>query len=97
MKLWVWKPFIDNVSFIWTYSEEQHREIFKRAEWFSFRIKFNFEKSKMQVNFLDVIIKIKNGRLSTERCSKLVDSYQSLHYNSCQEEHIKKLSFTVKL
>ena len=44
----------------------------------------------MQVNFLDVVIKIKNGRLSTERCSKLVDSYQSLHYNSCQEEHIKK-------
>ena len=47
-------------------------------------IKFTFGKSKMKVNFLDVVTEIKNGRLSTDLCSKL-DSYQYLHYNSCHE------------
>ena len=44
----------------------------------------------MKVNFLDVVIKIKNGRLSTDLYSKPVDSHQYLHYNSCHPEHIKK-------
>ena len=44
----------------------------------------------MKVNFLDVVIKIKDGRLSTDLYSKLVDSHQYLHYNSCHAEHIKK-------
>ena len=44
----------------------------------------------MEVNFLDVVIKIKDGRLSTDLYSKPVDSHQYLHYNSCHTEHIKK-------
>ena len=44
----------------------------------------------MAVNFMDVVIKTKNGRLSTELYSKPVDSHQNLHYNSCHAEHIKK-------
>ena len=44
----------------------------------------------MKVNFLDVVIKIKNGRLSTDLYSKPVDSHQHLHYSSCHPEHIKK-------
>ena len=49
----------------------------------------------MKVNFLDVVTEIKNSRLSTELCSKLVASYQYINYNSCHEIRIKKLSFTV--
>ena len=45
----------------------------------------------MKVNFLNVVTEIKNGRLSTDLCSKLVDSYQYLHYNSCYEGHIKQI------
>ena len=45
----------------------------------------------MAVNFMDVVIKTKNGRLSTELYSKPVDSHQNLHYNSCHAEHIKKI------
>ena len=46
----------------------------------------------MKVNFLlNVVTEIKNGRLGTDICPKLVDSYQYLHYNSCHEEHIKKI------
>ena len=44
----------------------------------------------MKVNFLHVVTEIKNERLSTDLCSKLVDGYQYLHCNSCHEEHIRK-------
>ena len=93
----VWKPFIDDVFFIWTDSEGNLERFLKELNGFHPSITFTFEKLEMKVNFLDVVIKIKSGRLSTDLCSKLLDSYQYDHCNSCQKELIKKLSFTVKL
>ena len=97
IKPWVWKRFIDDVFFIWTDSEENLEKILKKLNGFHPSIKFTFEKSKMKVNFLDVVIKIKNGRLSTDLYSKPVDSHQYFHYNSFHTKQIKNLSFTVKL
>ena len=86
----MWKRFIDDVFSIWTNSEENLERFLKELNGFHPSIKFTFEKSKMKVNFLDVVIKIKNGRLSTDFYSKPVDSHQYLHYNSCHPENIKK-------
>ena len=97
IKLSVWKPFIDDVFFIWADSEGNLKRLLKELNGFHPSIKFISEKSEMKVYLLDAVIKIKSGRLSTDLCSKLVDSYQYLHYNFCQQELIKKLSFTVKL
>ena len=44
----------------------------------------------MAVNFMDVVIKTKNGRLSTDLYCKPVESHQNIHYISCHAEHIKK-------
>ena len=90
IKPWVWKRFIDDVFLIWTNSEENLERFLKELNGFHPSIKFTFEKSKMKVNFLNVVIKIKNGRISTDLYSKPVDSHQYLHYNSCHPEHIKK-------
>ena len=88
MKLRLWKRFIDDVFFIWTDSEENLEKFLKELNGFHPNVKFTLDKLKMKVNFLNVVTEIKNGRLSTDLCSKLVDSYQYLHYNSCDEEHI---------
>ena len=85
------KPFIDDVFFIWKDSEGNLERFLKELNGFHLSIKFTFEKSEMKANFLDVVIKIKSGRLSTGPCSKLADSYKYLHYNLCQEELIKKI------
>ena len=90
IKPWVWKRFIDDVFFIWTNSGENFERFLKELNGFHPSITFTFEKSEMKVNFLDVVIKIKNERLSTDLYSKPVDSHQYLHYNSCHAEHIKK-------
>ena len=58
----VWKRFIDDILFIWTDSEENLERFLKDLNGFHPSIKFTFEKSKIKVNFLDVVIKIKNDR-----------------------------------
>ena len=85
IKLWVWKRFIDDAFFIWTDSEKNLEKCLKELNRFHPNIKFAFEKLKMKVNFLEVVTEIKNGRLSIDLCSKLVDSYQYLQYNSCHK------------
>ena len=87
--LWMWKRFTDDIFFIWTDSEKSLQRFLKELNGFRPSIKLTFEKSKMEVNFLDVVIKIKNKILRTDLCSELVDSYQYLHFNSCHEEHTK--------
>ena len=89
IKLSVWKRFIDDIFFIWTDSEKNLERFSKELNGFPPSIKLTFEKSKMEVNFLDVVIKIKNKILRTDLCSELVDSYQYLHFSSCHEEHTK--------
>ena len=86
----MWKRLIDDVFFIFTDSEENLDKFLKELNGFHTNIQFTFEKSKIKVYFLDVVTEIKNGRLSTNLCSKLVGSYQYLHCNSCHKEQIKK-------
>ena len=74
----MWKQYIDNVFFIWTNSEENLERFLKDLNGFHSSIKFTFEKSKIKINFLDVVIKIKNGRLSKYLSSKPVDSHMYL-------------------
>ena len=61
IKLSVWKRFIDDIFFIWTDSEKNLEKCLKELNRFYVNIKFTFEKSKMKVNFLDVVTEIKNG------------------------------------
>ena len=83
IKPWVWKRFTDNVFFIWTESEENLKRFLKELHGLHPSIRSTFEKSKIKVNFLDVVVKINNGRLSTDLYSKPVERHQYLHYNSC--------------
>ena len=71
--------------------ENNLEKFLKELNRFYPNIRFTFEKSKKKVNFLDIATEIKNERLSTDLCSKLLDSYQYLHYNSCHDKHIKKI------
>ena len=91
IKPWVSKRFIDDAFFIWTDSEENLERFLKELNGFHSSIKFTFKKSKTNVNFFDAVIKIKNGRLSTDLYSKPVDSYQYLHYTSHHADHIKQI------
>ena len=51
----------------------------------------NYEKLKEKINFLDVVIKIKEGRTSTNINCKPTDGHQYLHYDSYHVDHMKRL------
>ena len=66
IKPWVQKRFIDDVFVIQTDSEENLEKVLKELNSFHLNIKFTFDKSKIKLNFLDVVAQIKNWRLSTD-------------------------------
>ena len=47
-------------------------------------------KSKEKINLLDLIIKIKEGRVTADRYCKRKDGHQYFHYNSYYADHVKR-------
>ena len=74
--IYIYIYIIGGVFFIWTDSEGILESLLKELNGFHPSIKFTFDKSKVKVNFLDVVIKIKDGGLSTGLYSKPVGSHQ---------------------
>ena len=50
---------------------------------------FKHEYSSTSVSFMDVMIKINNGIISTSLYKKNTDNHQYLHYTSCHPMHMK--------
>ena len=57
---------------------------------FNLNHKFTYEKSKEKINFVDVVVKIKEGRIINDLYCKYTDGRQYFHYDSCHADHIKR-------
>ena len=71
-------------------SEESLEKFLHDLNKFHPNLKFTYKKSKEKINFLDVVIKIKEGRIITDLYCKPTDGHQYLHYDSCHADHIKR-------
>ena len=80
---------------MWTESEESLEKFLEDLNKFHPNLKFTYEKSKEKINFLDVVIKIKESRIITDLYCKSVDCHQYLNYDSCHADHLKRLSCLV--
>ena len=60
---WLWKRFSDDLFFIWTDTEENPNKFFENLNKFHPNLRFTYEKSKEKINFLDVVMKIKDNRI----------------------------------
>jgi len=54
-----------------------------------FNLKYDVNFSKSEVNFLDVKIKLINGKLQTDVFTKATDAHFFLRFNSCHPKHSK--------
>ena len=90
IKPWLWKRFIDDIFFIWTDTEENLDKFLEDLNKFRPDLRFIYEKSRDNIDFLDVVIKIKEGKITTNLFCKPTDGHQYLHYDSCHAEHIKR-------
>ena len=75
--------------FIWKESEESLEKFLQDLNKSHPNLKFTYEKSKEKINILDVVIKIKEGRIITDLYCKPTDGHQYLQYDSCHADHIK--------
>ena len=78
------------MTIFFSYSEESEKSFKKFLEDLSSfhpNLKFTYDKSKEKINFLDVVIKIKEGKIITDLYCKPADV---LHYDSCHADHIKR-------
>ena len=90
IKPWLWKRFIDDTFFIWTDTEENLDKFLEDLNKFHPNLRFTYEKLREKNNFLDVVIKIKEGKITTNLFGKPNDGHQYLHYDFCHTEHIKR-------
>ena len=92
LKPWVWLRYIDDIFFVWTHGEELLHDLLKRLNEFHPSLKFTYEYSKQQINFLDVVAGKEGDKFVTDLYCKATDCHQYLHYNSCHPDHMKKSS-----
>ena len=90
----VWWRYIDDIFFIWNGDEKSLSEFIQFAQNFSesqkmgSTIKFTVSQSTDEVNFLDVRVILKDGKLTTSVYSKPTDSHLYLSQQSNHPRHM---------
>ena len=85
----VWR-YIDDVFFLWEHGEDKLQEFIENLNKMHSTIKFTTASSKTSINFLDVSVQLKEGKLETDLYVKPTDSHQYLLSSSCHPFHCKK-------
>ena len=81
--------YIDDISVIWPHGKDTLQTFLENANRTHPNISYTHEYSTTAVSFLDVIIKINNGIISTSLYKKNTDNHRYLHYTSCHPMHMK--------
>lgn len=84
-----WKRFLDDCFIPWTKSLDELKTFHKILNNLHKDIKFTLEFSPNEQPFLDVMIRIKQGKLETDIYYKETDSKQYLLFSSCHPRHTK--------
>ena len=75
--------------FIWTYGEQELERFLKDLNNFTPNLSFTHKASKNCIQFLDLKVKLIDGKLETDLSMKPTDRHRSLHYLSFHPEHTK--------
>ena len=86
---WIWFRYIDDIFFIWTASEKELDDFLERLNNFHPNLKFTHERSREEINFLDVTVRVNHGEFITNLYCKPTDGHQYLHFESCHPSHTK--------
>ena len=92
VKPYLWLRYIDDIFMIWTAGEDQLQEF---LEWINHdqyhdTIKFTWDWSRKNVNYLDVRVINNNGVIDTDLYTKPTDKHQYLFRTSCHPQGCKK-------
>ena len=85
---WIWFRYI-HVFFIWTASERELENFLERLNNCHPNLKFTHERSRQEINFFDVTVRVNHGEYITNLYCKPTDGHQYLHFESCPPNHTK--------
>ena len=85
----IWLRYIDDILFIWTHEQELERFL-KDLNNFPPNLSFPHEASQNCTPFLDLKVKLIDGKLETDLYMKPTGCHQYLHYLSSHPEHTKR-------
>ena len=86
----LWGRFIDDIFMIWDSGEAEIMDFIKHLNSVHDSIKFTYEISENAIPFLDTVVKIYNGTLTTDLHNKDTDAHNYLHYCSSDPSHCKR-------
>ena len=90
LKPYVWWRYIDDIFIIWEHGEEKLKEFLEHLNKQHPTIKFTFDYSSIEINFLDVNVKKCGECLVTDLYIKPTDTHQYLQASSCHVYHCKR-------
>ena len=85
----VWYRYISDIFFIWIHGKDKLEKFLNDRNSFDNNIKFTHESSKDSVTFLDLMVKLSKGRLTTDLQVVHTNQNQYLHFNSSHPDHTK--------
>ncbi|XP_076466231.1 uncharacterized protein LOC143297695 [Babylonia areolata] len=83
-----WNRFIDDIFLLCTDSEEKLQQFLHFINTVHPTIKFTASTSETSLPFLDILIKLQGGFLSTDFFSKPTDAHAYLPATSCHPKHV---------
>ena len=69
--------------------KEELDDVLERLNNFHSNLKFTNERSRKEINFLDVTVRVNNGEFITNLYCKPTHGYHYLHLESCHPSHTK--------
>ena len=87
---WLWWRFLDDIFTIWTHGRELLDKFLSRLNLFHDTIKFTWTVSETCVPYLDMMVSLCDGKLTTDLYCKSTDSHQYLDRKSCHPNHVKR-------
>ena len=86
----IWLRYIDDIFFNWTHGEQELERFLEDLNNFTPNLTFTHEASKNCIPFLDLKVKLIDGKLETDLYMKPTDCHQYLHYLSSHPKHTKR-------
>ena len=90
LKSYIWWRYINDIFLIWEHGEESLKLFLEKINSIHPTIKFMADWFYSSVNFLDVMVIIKDGKIITDLYVKPTDTHQYLAFSSCHPYPCRK-------
>ena len=86
----VWSRYTDDIFSIWTHGKEDLENFLQEFNNYNPALKSTYESNEKEIPFLDLKVKLNEGKISTDLCIEYTDRHQYLYFTSWQSNHTKR-------